>query len=367
MSAVAVAQSEHVDVLAAPGTDPAADAVIRVRHLRKWYPIGERIPLLREPSFLKAVDDVSFDLVRGETFGLVGESGCGKTTTLKLLLQLEKPTAGHIYFQGEDVATMSAAGRKAFRRSVQAVFQDPWASLNPRMKVGDIVGEPLEIATAMGRSEIRRRVGDVLSEVGLHADQANLYPHEFSGGQRQRIGIARALAPAPRVIALDEPVSALDVSIRAQILNLLADLQREHGIAYLMVSHDLATVRYMCRRMAVMYLGVIQEMGATKAIFDNPMHLYTEALMSAALPSHPDIEREEILLPGEVVSPIDPPPGDVFMTRTPLPVDPDHRWAKERPPLIEKAPGHWVVETPWSLTANAAAGVIAPTSVRSRR
>ncbi len=354
MSGSAAVSLGSADVPAAPGTFPTSDAVIQIRNLRKWYPIGAGIPLLREPSHLKAVDDVSFDIVYGETFGLVGESGCGKTTTLKLLLQLEEPTAGRIFYEGEDLATMSAAGRKEFRRSVQAVFQDPWASLNPRMRVSDIVGEPLEIATTMGRSEIRRRVGDVLIEVGLNPYQANLYPHEFSGGQRQRIGIARALALSPKVIALDEPVSALDVSIRAQILNLLADLQQEHGLAYLMVSHDLATVRHMCQRMAVMYLGVIQEMGNTRAIFDSPMHLYTEALMSAALPAHPDIEREEILLPGEVVSPIDPPPGDVFMGRTPLPVDPDHRWAKERPPLIEKAPGHWVVETPWSLVQETA-------------
>ena len=337
-------------VAPAPGVRPGVDAIIQVRNLRKWYPVGGGFPGFGEKIYLKAVDDVSFDIARGETFGLVGESGCGKTTTLKLLLQLEQPTAGQIFFEGQDIATMTAAGRKEFRRSVQAVFQDPWASLNPRMRVADIVAEPLEINTSMGRSQIKTRVGEVLTEVGLNPYQANLYPHEFSGGQRQRIGIARALVLGPKVIALDEPVSALDVSIRAQILNLLVDLQKQHGLAYLMVSHNLATVRYMCQSVAVMYLGVIQEAGDTKSVFDKPMHLYTEALMSAALPSHPDIAREEILLPGEVVSPINPPSGDVFMTRTPLPVDPDHRWAKERPPLIEKEPGHWVVETPWSLT-----------------
>jgi oligopeptide transport system ATP-binding protein len=333
----------------APGTRPDADAIIQVRNLRKWYRLGARALGFGEKIWLKAVDDVSFDIERGRTFGLVGESGCGKTTTLKMVLQLERPTSGRIFFEGEDVAKLSAAGRKEFRRSVQAVFQDPWASLNPRMRVADIVGEPLEIATTMGRSEIRSRVGELLTEVGLNPYQANLYPHEFSGGQRQRIGIARALALKPKVIALDEPVSALDVSIRAQILNLLAALQKEHSLAYLMVSHNLATVRYMCHGMAVMYLGVIQEAGDTRAIFARPMHLYTEALMSAALPSHPDLVREEILLPGEVVSPINPPPGDVFMTRTPLPVDPEHRWAKERPPLVEKESRHWVIETPWSL------------------
>jgi oligopeptide/dipeptide ABC transporter ATP-binding protein len=337
-------------VPSAPGINPGADAVIQVRNLRKWYRLGAGALGLGEKIYLKAVDDVSFDVERGKTFGLVGESGCGKTTTLKMVLQLERPTSGHIYFEGEDVASLSAAGRKEFRRSVQAVFQDPWASLNPRMRVADIVGEPLEIATTMTRSQIKSRVGELLTEVGLNPYQANLYPHEFSGGQRQRIGIARALSLKPKVIALDEPVSALDVSIRAQILNLLVALQKEYGLAYLMVSHNLATVRYMCHSMAVMYLGVIQEAGDTKAIFARPMHLYTEALMSAALPSHPDLVREEILLPGEVVSPINPPPGDVFITRTPLAVDRQHKWAKERPPLVEKEPGHWVVETPWSLT-----------------
>ncbi len=337
------------NVPAAPGIAASADAVIQVRHLRKWYQIGTPWFGVGAKSYLKAVDDVSFDLGRGQTFGLVGESGCGKTTTLKLILQLEQLSDGCIYFEGQNVATLSPAGRRAFKRSVQAVFQDPWASLNPRMRIGDIIAEPLEIATTMGRSEIKRRVGNLLTEVGLHPYQANLYPHEFSGGQRQRIGIARALGPNPKVIALDEPVSALDVSIRAQILNLLMDLQKEHDLAYLMVSHNLATVRHMCQSMAVMYLGVVQETGNTQAIFDNPMHLYTKALMSASLPAHPDITHDEILLPGEVVSPIDPPSGDVFMTRTPLPVDPNHRWARERPPLIEKEPGHWVVDTPWSL------------------
>lgn len=335
----------------APGLKPGADAIIQVRNLRKWYPVRVHSLGLGGVRNLKAVDDISFDIERGKTLGIVGESGCGKTTTLQTVLGLEEPTAGHLYFEGEDVATLSAAGRKAFRRSLQAVFQDPWASLNPRMRVRAIVAEPLEIASALSRSQIKTKVGDLLTQVGLDPYQANLYPHEFSGGQRQRIGIARALALNPKVIALDEPVSALDVSIRAQIMNLLVDLQRERGLAYLLVAHNLATVRYMCHRMAVMYLGVIQETGDTKAIFDNPMHLYTQALMSAALPARPDVERDEIILPGEVVSPIDPPPGDVFITRTPLPVDPEHRWARERPPLVEKAPGHWVVDTPWSLAS----------------
>jgi oligopeptide/dipeptide ABC transporter ATP-binding protein len=345
-----VMDAEHrPGVPAVPGVNGGGESVIQVRHLRKWYDLGGGPFGFGRRIFLKAVDDVSFDIERGKTLGLVGESGCGKTTTLRMLLQLQRPTSGQIFFEGQDLATLSPAGRKEFRRSVQAVFQDPWASLNPRMRTGEIIAEPLEVGTRMGKRTIKARVGDLLHEVGLNPYQANLYPHEFSGGQRQRIGIARALALNPKVIALDEPVSALDVSIRAQILNLLVDLQREHGIAYLLVSHDLGTVRHMCHSMAVMYLGVVQEAGDAKAIFARPMHLYTRALISAALPAHPDAVHDEIVLPGEVVSPIDPPPGDVFITRTPLPVDPNHRWARERPPLVEKAPRHWVVDTPWSL------------------
>ena len=332
----------------APGTLDSSDAIISVRHLRKWFQVGSTLFGFGQKHWLKAVDDVSFDIERGKTIGLVGESGCGKTTTLKVLLGLETPTEGHIYFEGQDVKSLSKAGRKEFRTSIQAVFQDPWSSLNPRMRVNSIVAEPLEIATSMTRGQIRTRVGELLTETGLNAYQGNLYPHEFSGGQRQRIGIARALALNPKIITLDEPVSALDVSIRAQIMNLLVDLQEEHGLAYLMVAHNLATVRYMCHRTAVMYLGVVQEMGDTEKIFQRPTHLYTNALLSAALPSHPDIDREEIILPGEVVSPVDPPPGDVFMSRTPLPLDPEHEYATTRPPLVEIEPDHWVTITPWS-------------------
>tara|TARA_B100001123_G_C15338846_1_gene1033914 strand:+ start:3450 stop:4520 length:1071 start_codon:yes stop_codon:yes gene_type:complete len=333
----------------APGCKAGVDSVISVRNLRKWYNVGSNLFGIGKKVFLKAVDDVSFDIERSKTFGLVGESGCGKTTTLKVLLGLEEPTEGQIFYEGEDVSSMSPEGQKEFRTNVQAVFQDPWSSLNPRMRVGSIVGEPLEIATKQTKAQIKSRVSTLLEEVGLNPYQANLYPHEFSGGQRQRIGVARALALNPKVICLDEPVSALDVSIRAQIMNLLVDLQDEHGLAYLLVAHNLATVRYMCHTMAVMYLGVVQEMGDTEKIFDDPQHIYTNALVSAALPSHPDIVRSEFLLPGEVVSPIDPPAGDVFMSRTPLDVDNKHKWANERPPLVETSDDHWVVETPWSI------------------
>ncbi|MGB1748901.1 MAG: ATP-binding cassette domain-containing protein, partial [Dehalococcoidia bacterium] len=281
--------TEAIQIPDAPGIKADSDPIIQIRNLRKWYQVGGGFLGFGDKVYLKAVDNVSFDIERNKTFGLVGESGCGKTTTLKLLLGLETPTSGQIFYEGEDVSTMSKAGRTEFRKSVQAVFQDPWSSLNPRMRVRSIVGEPLEIATTMTKGQIASRVGDLLSEVGLNPYQANLYPHEFSGGQRQRIGIARALALNPKVIALDEPVSALDVSIRAQIMNLLVDLQEEHGLAYLLVAHNLATVRYMCHDMAVMYLGVVQEAGETEKIFNNPMHIYTNALVSAALPSHPDI------------------------------------------------------------------------------
>ena len=349
--------TDNVNTVAIPEVPGAADipdAILQVRHLRKWFNVGGQFLGIGRASHLKAIDDVSFNVRRAKTFGLVGESGCGKTTTLKVILGLEKETEGTIYWEGEDIAKMSREAKKELRRSVQAVFQDPWSSLNPRMRVQAIVGEPLEIATTMSRQQIRSKVSELLTEVGLNPYQMNLYPHEFSGGQRQRIGIARALALNPKLICLDEPVSALDVSIRAQIMNLLVDLQEQHGLAYLLVAHNLATVRYMCHEMAVMYLGVIQEMGDTEEIFSDPLHLYTNALISAALPSHPDINRDEIILPGEVVSPIDPPAGDVFMERSPLDVDPNHQYANERPPLVQKGENHWVVETPWSLATEEA-------------
>jgi len=338
----------------AVGCSNDGEPIIQVRNIRKWYQVNKALPFIGKIDWLKAVDDVSFDVIPGKTIGLVGESGCGKTTTAKMVLGLEDSSTdgevpvGQIYFQGQDVKTLTSAGKKEMRRSVQAVFQDPWSSLNPRMRVSTIIAEPLEINTTMTKQERDTRAGDLLTEVGLNQYQGNLYPHEFSGGQRQRIGIARALALNPKLIVLDEPVSALDVSIRAQIMNLLVDLQDEHNLAYILIAHNLATVRYMCHVTAVMYLGVVQEYGDTEAIFANPTHLYTNALISAALPSHPDIKRDEIVLPGEVVSPVNPPPGDVFMSRTPLEVRKNHKYTKERPPLKEIGKDHYVVETPWS-------------------
>jgi oligopeptide/dipeptide ABC transporter ATP-binding protein len=261
---------------------------------------------------------VSFVIEPGATLGLVGESGCGKTTTAKLVLLLERPTAGEIRFDGESLVTLDAERLRRYRHSVQAVFQDPFASLNPRMRVGAIIAEPLVTNEKhLSSAEVGERLRKVLDLVGLPARAAELFPHEFSGGQRQRIAIARALTLSPRLIVLDEPVSALDVSIRAQILNLLKDLQRELGLAYLFIAHDLAAVAHMSHVIAVMYLGRVVETGAARTVATQPRHPYTKALFAAALPSHPDDSRDDIVLAGDVPSPLDPPSGCRFHTRCP--------------------------------------------------
>ena len=284
--------------------------------LTKHFPLRRGL-FGADPGAVRAVDGVSFAIEAGRTLGVVGESGCGKSTTAKLVLKLEEPTAGEIRFEGRSLQSLDAAGLRQYRRSVQAVFQDPFASLNPRMRVGAIIAEPLVTNERIDKAKARERVAKLLDMVGLPARSADLFPHEFSGGQRQRIAIARALALSPKLVVLDEPVSALDVSIRAQILNLLVDLQRDLGLAYLFIAHDLAAVAHMSHSIAVMYLGQLVEYGPAKTVAVDPRHPYTQALFSAALPSHPDESRDEIILTGEVPSPVNPPSGCRFHPRCP--------------------------------------------------
>ena len=293
-------------------------ALLEVHDLKKHFPVTRGVLVMRTIGWVKAVDGISFSIPQGETLALVGESGCGKTTTAKLILRLEEPTAGEVLINGQPVHGLRGEALKTYRTTVQAVFQDPWSSLNPRMRVRQIVAEPLVINRKMSRSAVETRVREVMDSVGLRPQQANLYPHEFSGGQRQRIAMASALISDPRLIILDEPVSALDVSIRAQIMNLLVDLQQAYHVSYLLIAHHLATTRYMAHEVAVMYLGKIVERARTEALFTRPLHPYTQALFSAALPGHPDITREEIILPGEVPSPINPPGGCRFHPRCPV-------------------------------------------------
>jgi len=293
-------------------SEPLLEAEGLVKHFRAGGGL-----LGRNAGAVRAVDGVSFAIEAGRTLGVVGESGCGKSTTAKLVLKLEEPTSGEIRFEGRALQKLDASELRQYRRSVQAVFQDPFASLNPRMRVGAIIAEPLVTNEKIDKAHARERVARLLDMVGLPARSADLFPHEFSGGQRQRIAIARALALSPKLVVLDEPVSALDVSIRAQILNLLVDLQRDLGLAYLFIAHDLAAVAHMSHTIAVMYLGQLVEYGPAKTVASDPKHPYTQALFSAALPSHPDEAREEIILTGEVPSPVNPPSGCRFHPRCP--------------------------------------------------
>jgi oligopeptide/dipeptide ABC transporter ATP-binding protein len=290
--------------------------LVEAHNLTKHFPLRRGL-FGADHGAVRAVDGVNFTIEAGRTLGVVGESGCGKSTTAKLVLKLEEPTAGEIRFEGRALQTLDAEGLRRYRRSVQAVFQDPFASLNPRMRVDAIIAEPLVTNEKLRGREVRQRVTRLLDLVGLPARSADLFPHEFSGGQRQRIAIARALALSPKLVVLDEPVSALDVSIRAQILNLLVDLQRDLGLAYLFIAHDLAAVAHMSHTIAVMYLGQLVEYGPAKTVATDPKHPYTQALFSAALPSHPDESRDEIILTGEVPSPVNPPSGCRFHPRCP--------------------------------------------------
>jgi oligopeptide/dipeptide ABC transporter ATP-binding protein len=313
--------------------------VLQVQALKKYFAVTQGLLWTKVLGWVKAVDGLTFSVPQGETLAIVGESGCGKTTTAKLVLRLEEPTEGQVLVDGHDVHTLSGAALKQYRTTVQAVFQDPWSSLSPRMRVREIVAEPLVINGDLSSAGVKARVAETLERVGLRPQQANLYPHEFSGGQRQRIAVASALVSNPKLIILDEPVSALDVSIRAQIMNLLVDLQKQYHVSYLLIAHHLATTRYMANEVAVMYLGKIVERARTKELFTNPLHPYTKALFSAALPAHPDIVREEILLPGEVPSPINPPSGCRFHPRCPFAMP---QCAEIEPKEQTMAPGHMV-------------------------
>ena len=317
-----------------------AEALLRVKNLKKYFPIRGGL-FSREVARVHAVDDVSFDIYPGETLGLVGESGCGKSTTGRAILRLIEPTAGEVTFDGKNVTTLDKRALRALRKEMQIIFQDPYASLNPRMTVGSIVGEALVIhKLAATKREREERVVKILETVGLSPDHLRRYPHEFSGGQRQRIGIARSLAVNPKFIVADEPVSALDVSIQAQIINLLEDLQSRLGLTYLFIAHDLSVVRHISDRVAVMYLGKVVELADRNALYEDPLHPYTRALLSAVPIPDPKLEatRESMVLRGEVPSALSPPSGCVFHPRCPIAVD---RCSAAIPPLREIRPSHW--------------------------
>jgi oligopeptide transport system ATP-binding protein len=315
-------------------------ALVEVRNLKKYFPVRSGL-FRRNTVQVKAVDDVSFDILEEETLGLVGESGCGKSTTGNTILRLHTPTAGTVTYDGTDLASLEGESLRQMRQHIQMIFQNPYASLNPRLTVGQIVSEPLHtFRSNMNKHDREEKVQDLLQLVGLNPAFINRYPHEFSGGQRQRIGIARALALDPAFIVCDEPIAALDVSIQAQVVNLLRRLQDQLGLTYLFISHDLSMVRFISDRIAVMYLGKIVEIAAKRTLYHNPLHPYSKALLSAVPIADPRVERnrEQIILQGDVPSPANPPKGCNFNTRCPVAVD---RCLEEEPELREVAPGHW--------------------------
>ena len=316
------------------------EALLKVQNLKKYFPIRGGL-LSREVARVHAVDDVSFDIMAGETLGLVGESGCGKSTTGRTILRLIEPTSGEVTFQGRNVTTLDKRSLRALRKEMQIIFQDPYASLNPRMTVGSIIGEALVIhKLAPTRKQREERVVQLLETVGLLPDHLRRYPHEFSGGQRQRIGIARALAVEPKLIVCDEPVSALDVSIQAQVINLLEDLQAKFSLTYLFIAHDLSVVEHISTRVAVMYLGRVVEIAPAHDLYNEPLHPYTEALLSAVPIPDPTVKRQRITLAGDVPNPIRPPSGCHFHTRCPIRQLP--LCSSEKPLLKQGRTGHWV-------------------------
>ena len=322
---------------AAPQND---DIILEVKNLKMYFPVGGGFLSRKPVGYVKAVDDLSFIVKRGETLGLVGESGCGKTTTGRCILQLYKPTAGQIIFNGEDLTKLNSKKMRAKRREMQVIFQDPYSSLNPRMTAGNIIGEPLIVhGLVKGKQEYREKVSELLTNVGLNPYMADRFPHEFSGGQRQRIGVARALSVSPSFIVADEPVSALDVSIQAQIINLLEDLQERFNLTYLFIAHDLSVVRHISDRVGVMYLGHLVEMADRNEIYRNPLHPYTKALLSAVPIPDPvlDAQRERVMLSGEVPSPLNPPSGCVFHPRCPVVT---YDCSRVLPELREVEPDH---------------------------